>query len=108
MNLDQAYKILDYGAIPLNRTEQIKLIQIMSYTWLKGGDVLSECRDRQLRRVAQRLFKEAESKVHAELNEIRREEEINHYHAFLCDLFNLSEAERENYTISQLEEELQQ
>ena len=112
MNLDQAYQILDYGAVPQSREEQIKLIQIMGYTHLRGGSLLPKCYDQQLLRVAERLFKEAERKahaqLHAELQELSEEEEQIRYHAFLCDSFNLPKEQRSSVTISELEEQLQQ
>ena len=111
MNLNQAYQILDYGIIPRNREEQISLIRIMGYTRLRGGNLLQECPDRQLRRVAERLFRKAEKKAHLELNtclkEMQDEENAAKYHAFLCEIFNIPEELRDTVTISQLEEELQ-
>ena len=108
MNLDQAYKILDYGTVPQKRGEQIKLIQSMGYTRVRGGNLLPDCHDKQLHRVAQRLFKKAEKKAHAELKEINEEEDLAHYRAFLCDSFNIPEEEREQFTISELERALMQ
>lgn len=112
MNLDQAYQILDYGAIPKKREEQICLIKLVGYTSLRGGRNLSACHDRQLYRVAGRLFREAERKVQVELQarlrEMREEEHLTQYHTFLCDRFNLPESEQDNYTISELEEQLMQ
>lgn len=107
MNINQAYKILNYGTVPRQREEQIELIKAMSYTKLKGGKLLSECHDQQLYLVAGRLFREAESKVLAELKaqarEMREEEDLIQYHAFLCDRFNIPESQRDNYAIGQLE-----
>ena len=112
MNLDQAYKILNYRAVPEKREDHIKLIQIMGYRRLRGGDLLPDCYDRQLLRVAERLFRKAEQKAHDELNtELRKiddEEDQTQYHTFLCDRFNIPEPERENYTINELEEQLMQ
>lgn len=112
MNLDQAYQILDYETVPKNRAEQLSLIRIIGYTRLRGGNLLQDCHDRQLLQVAQRLFKKAGDKVQAELNaelrEINDEAEQVQYHSFLCDSFNIPESEREQYTISELEEQLMQ
>ncbi|MDP3699110.1 MAG: hypothetical protein Q8R47_05995 [Nanoarchaeota archaeon] len=108
MNLDQAYKILDYSIVPEKREDRIKLIQIIGYTRLRGGNLLPDCHDRQLRRVAERLFRKAEDKVHAELREINEEEVQEHYENSLYAMFNISEEERAEYTISELEEQLMQ
>ncbi len=112
MNLDQAYQILDYRTVPKDREGQISLIRTVGYTRLRGNRILSECPDQQLFRVAVRLFQEAEGKVYAELKaqlrEMREEDDIAQYHAFLCDRFNIPEPERENHTISELEEQLMQ
>ena len=112
MNLDQAYQILDYQAVPKNREEQIGLIRIMGYTRLRGGNLLQDCHDRQLLRVAQRLFKKAGDKVQAELHtqlkEINDQEDLIHYHSFLCDSFNIPAEDRDQYAISQLEGQLMQ
>lgn len=111
MNTDQAYRILDYSVVPEKREDRIKLIQIMGYTKLRGGNLLPDCHDQQLLRVAERLFKKAGNTVHAELNaqlrEIRDEEDLIQYHAFLCDIFNIPEELRDTVTISELEDELQ-
>lgn len=114
MNLDQANKILDYGTVPKKRAEQVQLIQLMGYKKLKGGNlpIDSPDRQRQVYRVAQRLFRKAEEvmhgELHAQLKEINDEKDLQRYHLFLCDRFNIPEAERENYTIRELEEQLMQ
>lgn len=112
MNLNQAYQILDYQRVPEKREEQIGLIRVIGYTHLRGGGILSRCSDRQLLRVSERLFREAERMVQAELSaqvqEIREEEDVFLYHAFLCNSFNIPEPERELYTICKLEELLMQ
>jgi len=108
MNLDQAYKILDYRVVPEKREDRIKLIQIMGYTRLRGGNLLPDCHDRQLHRVAERLFRKAEQKANAELEAIIEEDEVIQYHAFLCNRFEITEEERDQYTIGQLEEAIQQ
>ena len=108
MKIDQAYKILDYGTIPEDREEQINLIGIMGYTRLRGGNLVQDCPDRQLRRVAERLFRLAEKKADAELKQMHEEEDIAEYHHSLCDYQNIPESRRENYTIKGLEEQLMQ
>lgn len=119
MNIGQAYKMMDYGTVPRQRQEQIGLIKIMGYTRMRGGRLLSECPDQQLYQVAGRLFREAENMVLAELNAQTREmseEEglirypkfLVQYHAFLCDLFNIPESQRENHSINELEAQLMQ
>src|SRR3989344_1650718 len=111
MNLDQAYQILDYG-VPKDRAGYFAVIGIVRYTKINGVVRLSDAPDRQLQRVAERLFREAGSKVDAELNaqvrEIQDEEDLAHYHAFLCDRFNIPSEDRDQYAISQLEEQLMQ
>jgi len=112
MNLDQAYQILNYETMPQRREEQISLIRVMGYTRLRGGNLLQDCHDRQLLRVAQRLFKKAGDKVQAELHlqlkEINDEEDLIKYHTFLCDRFNIPSEDRDQYAVSQLEEQLMQ
>lgn len=114
MNLDQADKILDYGTVPQNRAEQLRLIQIVGYTKVNGVDSLSECPNYQLRQVAQRLFKEAEKKIYQYWNAIEEEErseqdnKFPEYHAFLCEITNIPPEDHNQYTISKLEEQLQQ
>ena len=111
MNLDQAYKILDYGTIPKTRAEQILIIKTAGYSKLHGRP-LTECPEQQLYTVAQRIFKEAESKVQeelkAQLQQIREEEDLFQYHHFLCDRFNILKLQRDDYSISELEEQLMQ
>jgi len=110
MNLDQAYKILDYCVVPEKREDRIKLIKIMGYTRLRGGDLLSDCRDRQLLRVAERLFRKAEGLIHAELKaelrEINEEQVQEQYQNSLYAMFNILEEQRDLVTISELEAEL--
>src|SRR3989338_6746324 len=108
MNLDQAYKILDYSVVPEKRADRIKMIQIMGYTRLRGGNLLSDCHDRQLHRVAERLFRKAEQEVQKEWKTINEEEDKLQYHSFLCDRLEVPEDQRGYLSIKQLEEAIQQ
>ena len=108
MNLDQAYKILDYVAVPQQRAEQLGLIKIMGYKKVNGVKSLSRSPDYQLRQVAQQLFRDAEKKVRQYWKEAEEEENQEQYHAHLCEIFNIPESEREETAIHGLEEQLLQ
>ncbi len=115
MSMDQASQILDYGKVPKTREEQVGLISILGYSKVRGVKSLSKAPDCQVRQVAQKLFHDAERTVNQywrALEEEERQEAENvfpaQYHTFLCDRFEIPESERGNYTISQLEEQLQQ
>ena len=118
MNLDQAYEILNYGDIPRGRDKQISLIAVMGYTKLKGGangTTLHECPDKQLLRVAGRLFRKAEKVVNEYWRPLEEEKqkEIQDqdqrlYRKHLYDILNISENEGQTRSISELEREVLQ
>ena len=112
MNLDQAYKILDYGTVPPTREKQIQLIQTIGYTKVNGVNSLSESPNYQIHKVAQNLFRNAEKKVHQYWKsideEMKKEQAKEHYENSLYDLFNISEEQRDLVTISELESKLLQ
>ncbi|MEK6939416.1 MAG: hypothetical protein AABX31_01690 [Nanoarchaeota archaeon] len=113
VSMDQASRILDYRVVPESREERLELIRIMRYTKVKGAyKNLSRTPDDQLRRVAQNLLKDAEKKTRQYWSkidqEVASEEFQDHYHAHLCDLFNIPEEKRDSYTINELEQQLLQ
>lgn len=107
MNFDQAYQILDYCVIPEKREDRIKLIRIMGYKRLRGGNLLPDCHDRQLRRVAERLFRKAEQEVRQYWDSvdetIRNEEMLENHQNSLYEMFNIPEEQRDSVTASELE-----
>lgn len=112
MGLEQAERILDYGRVPPSRDRQLQLISIIGYTKIRGVNRLSLASDQQIYRIAQKLFLDAGRVVNHYWKTIEEEENQatfpEKYHAFLCDSFNLPESERENYAISELEEQFMQ
>ena len=95
MNINQAFKILDYGTVPTDRDGQEELIRIR-YNTLNRRPLYS-CSDKQIYAVARRLFIEAAvvcSKLELELaginQEIRLEECQENYNRSLYAAFNIN------------------
>jgi len=118
MNIDLAYEILNYERVPQSREEQIGLIKIIRYTKLKrgaNGTPLNKCSDKQLLRVAGKLFREAEKVVNdywkpfeEEKQKETQAEDQRLYRKHLYDILNISESEGQTRPISELEKEMLQ
>ena len=107
MNLTTALKILDtYNHFPETRKQQITFLRERGYSSLRGGGLLLECKDEQVRAVVHRVMEEAEQVISEEVQYHRRQMASEEYWQSLYERFNIPEEQREDVSPAELEEML--
>ena len=101
MTIGKAERIAAYD-MPNDRTGYLAVLEMMGYTKIIGVKSLSEASDRQLKRVADKLYYDAMERFKQHWKAIWEEERIEEaerdYQSRLCDMGNIPKAERENFT----------
>ncbi|MBI2666140.1 hypothetical protein HYX13_00860 [Candidatus Woesearchaeota archaeon] len=107
VSFDTALRLLDtYKTFPETRTQQVELLQSIGYHYLRGGVHLSRCKDKQVRAVAYRVFKDADKVVLEEVHFLKSQIAREEYWNSLYDNFNIPEEQREDIFPADLEEML--
>jgi hypothetical protein len=107
MDSNQAYDIVQrYDGVPRTRAEQEELIRSVYPQGHLHHRPLSQCRDQQIYRVAERLYEEAHAIIREDREEIRAEwiarcEE--EYARHLFEIFNIPPSEWEDTDPADLE-----
>ena len=101
---DEALDVLNrYSSFPETREKQAALLRSRGYRCLRGGGLIVECKDKQVRAVAHRVMEEAERIF---FEEVKRERMTEEYYCRLYSTFNIPDSQREDVAPAELEKML--